>query len=374
MKKDRSGLPRYVRRHGSGFRAVLRVNGRRHYGPTFGTPDEASAYAGRFDELSAERGGEAPAILTVGQACELLLTELRQTGARPDTLDYYGKYLAIFRRVWGDDRPLHQVQHRDLIAYVAKREREVAPQTLYGKELQVAGRLFRHAIARGHIHRNPLAAIKAPRMRKGRYEALTRDEVLAIVRRIEKSDMPQARFHADVVLLLFFTGLRLAEVGRLRVRDYVQDGDAATLFVDGKTDNRYQPVPKALREPIARMIAGKQPDDPLVGSGKRRLTSRILDLWKARLGLPHFSAHVLRHSYATAMVRIGVDLPRVQVMMGHRSITQTQRYLHAASPDLQDAADALADRPPASRGSRARRAAASDRPAASRPRRGTRRP
>lgn len=374
MKKDRSGLPRYVRQHGSGFRAVVRVNGRRHYGPTFRTAEEAGAYAGRFDDLQGQRSADAPAILTVLGACELLLADLRQTGARPDTLDYYGKYLAVFRRVWGDDRPLHQVQHRDLVAYIGKRERQVQPQTLYGKELQVAGRLFRLAIARGHIHRNPLASIKAPRMRRDRYEALTRDEVLAIVRRIEKSGMPQARFHADVVLLLFFTGLRLAELGRLRVRDYVQDGDAATLFVDGKTDNRHQPVPRVLRPTIERMVAGKQPEDPMIGSGKRRLTSRILEIWKRRLDLPHFSAHVLRHSYATAMVRIGVDLPRVQVMMGHRSITQTQRYLHAASPDLQDAADALGDRPPASRGSRAPRAAASDRPAASRSRRGSPRP
>lgn len=349
---------------------MLRVNGRRHYGPTFRTADEASAYAARFDDLQDQRSDDAPAILTVGQACAQLVDELRKNGSRPDTLDYYGKYLAVFRRVWGDDRPLHQVQHRDLVAYVAKREREVSPQTLYGKELQVAGRLFRLAIARGHLHRNPVAAIKTPRLRKDRYHAMSRDEVLAIVRRIETSGMPQARFHADVVLLLFFTGLRLAEVGRLRVRDYVQDGKAATLFVDGKTDNRYQPIPMALREPIARLIDGKQPDDPLVGSGKRRLTSRILDMWKARLELPHFSAHVLRHSYATAMVRIGVDLPRVQVMMGHRSITQTQRYLHAASPDLQDAADALADRPPASRGSRVPRGDASGRRAKPRSPRG----
>jgi site-specific recombinase XerD len=372
MRKDRPDeLPRYVRRHGSGFRAVLRVHGRRHYGPTFKTAEEASAYADRFDDLRDQRATDAPEILTVQGACELLLADLRQSGARPDTLEYYGKYLKLFRRQWGDARPLHQVQHRDLVAYIAKREREVQPQTLYGKELQVAGRLFRLAIARGHLHRNPLAAIKAPRMRSERFEALGRDEVLAIVRRIEKSGKPQARFHADVVLLLFFTGLRLAELGRLRVRDYVQDGDAATLFVDGKTDNRHQPVPRVLRDSIDRLVAGKGPDEPMIGSGKRRLSSRILEIWKRRLGLPHFSAHVLRHSYATAMVRIGVDLPRVQAMMGHRSIIQTQRYLHAASPDLQDAADALGDRPPASRGTRARRAGASDRPAASRSRRGS---
>ena len=372
MRKDRpDDLPRYVRRHGSGFRAVLRVNGRRHYGPTFKTAEEAGGYAERFDDLHAQRAVDAPEILTVKAACTMLMAELKQIGSRPDTLKYYASYLAIFRRQWGDDRPLHQVQHRDIVAYIAKRERQVSPQTLYGKELQAANRLFRLCIARGHLHRNPLAAIKAPRMRQARFEALSRDEVLAIVRRIEKSAKRQSRLHADVVLLLFYTGLRLAEVGRLRVRDYVQDGDAATLYVDGKTDNRHQPVPKVLREVLARLIGDKPPDAPLVGNGKRKLVARILELWKARLALPHFSAHVLRHSYATAMVRIGVDLPRVQAMMGHRSIMQTQRYLHAASPDLQDAADALGDRPLAKRGSPARRADASDRPAASRSRRGT---
>ncbi|MFY9343751.1 MAG: tyrosine-type recombinase/integrase [Planctomycetota bacterium] len=369
-KKPALGLPPYVRQRASGFRAVLRINATRHYGPTMRTAQEAHAYALRFLEIHEKRGDTAP-VLSVAQGCQRLLDELQRSGARPDTIDFYAKYLRVFRKQWGDDRPLHQVGQRDLRLYIVRRERQVKPQTLYQKELQVAGRLFRFAIAEGLLFRNPLEGVRSPRIRKGQFRAMTQDDVMHAVDGILASGFPQCRMHADIVLLLFFTGLRLAEVGRLRVRDYVVDGKAATLFVDGKTDNRHQPVPQALRASIDRLAAGKKLDDPLLGVGNRRLTSRVMELWRHRLGLPHFSAHVMRHSYATAMARLGVDQFRLQALMGHRSITQTARYYHAASPDLQDAAELLGDRKPARRGSRARRATKPASRAASRPTRGT---
>lgn len=337
------------------------------------TPDEAAGYAERFLDMHELRG-DAPVVLTVARACAMLVAELERSGARPDTIEFYEKYLRVFRAQWGDERPLHQIGPRDVRLYIVRREKQVAPQTLYQKELQVAGRLFRFAIAGGHLFRNPLEGIKAPRMRKGRYAAMTQDEVMAVVAKILASEFPQRRQHADIILLLFFTGLRLAEVGRLRVRDYQVDGKAATLFVDGKTENRHQPVAKALRPSIERLAAGKQLDDPLVGSGNRRLTSRVMEIWRARLGLRHFSAHVMRHSFATAMARLGVDQFRLQALMGHRSITQTQRYYHAASTDLQAAAELLGDRKPANRGSRAPSAAQPASRATPRSPRGTRAP
>ncbi len=374
MPSQPSGLPPHVRRHGaSGFRAVLRINGRRHYGPTFRTPEEAATYVARFLDIR-EQHRDGPAIVTLQQASARLLDSMRAAGLRDDSLAYYRKYLAVFCRQWGATTPLHEITTREVRLYVLKRERQVSPQTIHGKELQVAGRLFRWAIGERLLHRNPLDGIKAPRFRRPRFEALPRDAVLRIVDQILASGMPQARLHADVVLLLFLTGLRLAEIARLRVCDWRPDRDSGTLFVDGKTDNRYQPVPRALRPTIERLLAGKAPEAPLVGDGKRRLVSRILELWRARLGLPHLSAHVLRHSYATAMVRLGVDAFRLQVLMGHRSITQTQRYFHAAGPDLQDAAERLGGRTPASRGSRAREPGRQAPRAASRPPRGTRRP
>lgn len=352
-KAQPTGLPPFVRRHGSGFRAVFRVNLRRHYGPTFRTAEEAAAYASRHCDIRSERT-EPPPILTVAGACSLLESDLERTGARPDTLAYYRKYCAVLQREWRPDRPLHEITHREIRLYISKRERVVAPQTLYGKELQVAGRLFRVAMTARRLHRDPMVGVQAPKMRRGRFEALDGDHVMRIVGKILASGNPSSRLHADIVLLLFLTGLRLAEVGRLRVRDYRTAGKSAVLFVDGKTENRYQPVPAALRPTIRRLTAGKQPDAALVGDGKRRLSSRVLELWKSRLRLAHFSAHVLRHSYATAMVRLGVDPFRLQVLMGHRSITQTQRYYHAASPDLQAAADLLGAQKTASRRTRAR--------------------
>lgn len=76
---------------------------------------------------------------------------------------------------------------------------------------------------------------------------------------------------------------------------------------------------------------------PLDGSNIRRAFTAALDSAK----IEHFHFLDLRHTFATRMVRAGIDLYKVQRLLGHKSPIMTQRYTHHYPESLRDGVDAL---------------------------------
>ena len=136
--------------------------------------------------------------------------------------------------------------------------------------------------------------------------------------------------------LLYGCGLRIAEALALDVRDAPLPARTAMLRVVGKGGKeRIVPVLPAVREAIAAWLAlhpDRQPDSPLfVGARGRRLdpavAQRTLRQFRRLHGLPeHATPHALRHSFATHLLAGGADLRSIQDLLGHASLSTTQRY------------------------------------------------
>ena len=77
---------------------------------------------------------------------------------------------------------------------------------------------------------------------------------------------------------------------------------------------------------------------PIGPHGVRKYTRKIAADYPSLSGL---SPHVLRHTFATMALRNGMDLARLQTILGHESIETTRRYLHPTVGDLQDAMDKM---------------------------------
>ena len=137
-----------------------------------------------------------------------------------------------------------------------------------------------------------------------------------------------------VVTLLYGCGLRISEALGLARRD-APDGNAMTVLGKGNKQ-RMVPVLPVVREAIGTYLAEcphhLEADDPLfVGARGGPLNARIIQrqMQKLRgwLGLPDTATpHAMRHSFATHLLAGGGDLRSIQELLGHASLSTTQRY------------------------------------------------
>ena len=145
-----------------------------------------------------------------------------------------------------------------------------------------------------------------------------------------------------VLLLLYGSGLRISEALSLKRKD-APNGE--WLRVKGK-GNKYRDVPllpiicEGVREYIDHCPFDTNGDQPLF-LGKRggelspRIIQRRLEKIRYELGLPDFATpHSLRHSFATHLLSGGADLRAIQQLLGHVSLTTTQRYTDINESEL----------------------------------------
>ena len=145
-----------------------------------------------------------------------------------------------------------------------------------------------------------------------------------------------------VLLLLYGSGLRISEALSLKRKD-APNGE--WLRVKGK-GNKYRDVPllpiicEGVREYIDHCPFDANGDEPLF-LGKRggelspRIIQRRVENLRYELGLPsHTTPHALRHAFATHLLSGGADLRAIQQLLGHSSLSTTQRYTDVNEAEL----------------------------------------
>jgi integrase/recombinase XerC len=201
---------------------------------------------------------------------------------------------------------------------------------------------FRWACRIGEAKSNPAERVRSPKREKRITQHLRPGEVEALLE-APAGDEPLARRDRALLELLYASGLRVAELVSLDWEDL--DLGARVLSVLGKGGKERmvpfgQPAAAALAAWRARWEEVADPARPDGGTqpvflnarGSRltdRSVRRILDRWvAAAAGARGVHPHVLRHTFATHLLERGADLRAIQELLGHASITTTQRYTH----------------------------------------------
>ena len=265
--------------------------------------------------------------------------------ASPLTVEAYGTDLAGFLgfmtgHLGGepDLAALGALRPADFRAWLASMANDNAVNATRARHLSAVRSFFKY-LARRHGVENPSVSLVAtPRSRRPLPRALPPADALSVTTDIAEMQDTAALQARDTALftLLYGCGLRIAEALALDVRDAPGLGGDAPLRVIGKgSKERIVPVLPAVREAIAAWLArhpNRVPEAPLfLGARGKRLdpavAQKVMRDYRRLAGLPeHATPHALRHSFATHLLAGGADLRAIQDLLGHASLSTTQRY------------------------------------------------
>ena len=211
---------------------------------------------------------------------------------------------------------------------------------------------YHHLSERNLIVSNPLKLVSIPKLEKKLPQFLTVPQVTALMEKpTSKQKSKQApewmaARDAAILELFYSSGLRLAELASLDVRDFDPIGETVRVMGKGSRE-RIVPVGSLALEAISRYRhqANVQSGPLFINKSRKRLGHRsiwlLLKTYVREAGLPAtLSPHKLRHSFATHLLDNGADLRSVQSLLGHASLTTTQIYTHVTTERLKRAYDA----------------------------------
>ncbi len=200
---------------------------------------------------------------------------------------------------------------------------------------------YKFLFARGKIPADPARSLKSPKLTKRLPRALPIDEAFALMEAPAKGKRSEFRNRA-ILELLYGSGLRVSELVGLDV-DAV-DLQTNTVRVLGKGQKeRIVPISLPAQQLIAASIAQRRaPVEGALFVNERggRLTvrsiQRFLSTYAKVLELQsRATPHALRHSFATHLLAGGANIRAIQELLGHSSLSTTQRYTAVSFEQLQ---------------------------------------
>lgn len=276
-----------------------------------------------------------------------------EAGLSPATLEAYARDLADLTsdlEARGVMEPA-AVSAEDLATHLRNlaRERGMQPSSV-ARHLATIKVFFRWMDANGRLERDPARVLERPT----RWRKLPGVMSPGRMRTLVETPHPE---HGRLWLrdramleLMYAAGLRASEVGRIRLNEFHEESMLLTVHGKG-AKTRIVPIGDPARDwtlkyleqerpRLARFPDGRDDHRLLLSGGGRPLERvavwQIVRKYAALAGLEGVYPHILRHSFATHLVRGGADLRVVQELLGHADIGTTQVYTHVDRTHLRE--------------------------------------
>jgi integrase/recombinase XerC len=261
-------------------------------------------------------------------------------------------YLSDLEQLSGflGDADFSTVDHQNLRQFIAHlMERKIRKSSI-ARKLSAIRAFFKYLNREGILTNNPAALVATPRKEKRLPAVLTADDAQRLMEspgRYKKGGHNSEIRDRAVLETLYSTGIRASELTGMNREDI--DRHDQLIRIRGK--RRKERVVAVGRTALAAIDmyldqkhGGNETQAVFTGPSGKRLTARtvqrILENYRKQLGLQQkASPHTLRHSFATHMLESGADLRAIQELLGHASLSTTQRYTHLNLDSLMDVYD-----------------------------------
>lgn len=292
-----------------------------------------------IDSLAAERGYSAHTLRAYRKDLEELTAYV---AGEPETQAYDTNVLAKIRI-----EQIDALQIRGYLGYLHGRNRK----TTIARKLASIRSFFKYLHKMGVVDGNPVEAIRTPKHNKPMPVYLSVDDAFRLLETIKPLGVLGLRNRA-ILETLYSGGVRVSELAGMNTEDV--DPRSRLIRVLGKGNKeRMVPVGQKALDAIAMyrdtLSNESQGGDLLPGAlflnkdlGRlsTRSIARIVNKFARACGLgTPVSPHAMRHSFATHLLDAGADLRAVQELLGHRSLSTTQRYTHVSIDRLMAAYD-----------------------------------
>jgi integrase/recombinase XerC len=267
----------------------------------------------------------------------------------PHTLAAYSsdlaQLLAFAVREKGEAVEAEDVTHLLLRRYLAGLAKETRKSSI-GRKLAAIRSFFRFLVRRGMLEKNPAELIATPKKEQRLPFHLDIDQATTLMEAPEDGEKHALRDRA-ILELLYSSGLRVSELTGLDIGELDLAGGMVRVTGKGGKE-RIVPVGSralaALQEYLDERgesaIRGALFLNTRGGRINRRSVARIVDAHVMRIAaFKRISPHTLRHTFATHLLEGGADLRAIQELLGHASLSTTQKYTHVSIDRLMEVYD-----------------------------------
>jgi integrase/recombinase XerC len=297
--------------------------------------------------------------MTLASWIEQFLSHLRnERDVSPHTLRNYGSDLYQFHHFLTHDGAgemrsepqLDQIDHLTIREFLGDLYRRQNRKSSVARKLAAIRSFLKYLAGQGVIARNPAKSVASPKQEKRLPDFMAVDTTTALLDADFPNDALGIRDRA-ILELFYATGIRVSELVGLERDDL--DMEAGFIRVLGKgRKERMVPFGDKARAAMRTYLEVRHEIFPIRVPGKLRsadavfinfrgcrLTTRgvavIVDRHVARLAQSlRIHPHTLRHTFATHMLDAGADLRSIQELLGHESLSTTQKYTHVSTEQL----------------------------------------
>ena len=278
---------------------------------------------------------------------------LKVRGVSPHTLRAYLQDLVVFERYLSAQRiGIPDVSHATIRGHLAVLSVDKAARSR-ARALASIRALYRFLVRTGALAASPARLMKSPKLPQTLPKVLPVDELFALMK-TPREDSPLGLRDRAMLEFLYGGGFRVSELCGLAVGDV--DRKARQVRVMGKgSKERIVPIHSQAigvletylqrrGELLAKPHEDADPEAMFLNYRGGRLTprsvARHLDKYVLELALARkTSPHALRHSFATHLLAGGADVRSIQELLGHASLSTTQKYTHVNFEQLQEIYD-----------------------------------